>query len=329
MITIVSVAQYLSDWIIDYIWDYWLNFYNQLAPIVCYLPEWTPIHIRSIVLAVTSILRRLISFVSSSTIASISSNSSLPEIVTEPVDIQSHFLQIWHNWLLKLEYSVSELQSFLQMYTQMAFRNSVLDRIGCISTGYLVLLVIGSLYLSRTHGVDARIGRAGRQIIRQLGIILKVAFFVIIEINIFPLACGLLLDTATLPLFYRVGRDNGDAIGHLQAIHQRITFLKHNLPSALFLHWVIGTGFMFLFTTMVSFCRKIVRPGVIWFIRDPDDPQFHPMKELAERPVLTQMKKIGISAVIYGFIIEFGLGGLIATIGTLFGGILPLKWGYT
>jgi E3 ubiquitin-protein ligase DOA10 len=203
---------------------------------------------------------------------------------------------------------------------------SVMDRIGCITTGYLILIVIGSLYLSRTYSIYARIGRTARQIIRQLGIFLKVAFFVMIEISVFPLGCGLLLDTVALSLFYKTG---GAAGRYLLAINQRMTFLKQNLFSSIFLHWVIGTGFMFLFTMTVSFCRSIVRPGVIWFIRDPNDPQFHPMKELVERPVLTQLQKIGASAVIYGFVIEFGVGGLVAAIGALFDSILPLKWSYT
>jgi E3 ubiquitin-protein ligase DOA10 len=108
-----------------------------------------------------------------------------------------------------------------------------------------------------------------------------------------------------------------------------MTFLKGNVASSIFMHWVIGTGFMFLFNTMVTFCRDIVRPGVIWFIRDPNDPQFSPFKELVKRPVFAQLQKIGLSALVYGCVIEVGVGGLVAAIGAIFDGILPLKWSYT
>jgi hypothetical protein len=321
VVLIFKAMQYLSDPLIDCISDCWFHFYSHSRSISYYLSEWTPTLIQSIILAATDVEQSLISFFSTN--GTIDSTVLSSNTVKDTVSLQLHSLLLWQDLLLG--YVAPKSQHFLQTYTQMPHGTSIMDRAGCITTGYLVLAIIGSLYLSRTHDIYAWFSRATGFIIHELGVFLKVGFFVILEINIFPLGCGLLLDAVSLPLFYKIG---GTA-DYLLALLERMTFLKQNLLTSTFLHWVVGTGFMFLFTAMVSFCRKIVRPGVIWFIRDPNDPQFHPMKELAERSVWTQLQKIGASAVIYGLIIEFGVGGLVAAIAALFDGILPLKWSYT
>ena len=86
---------------------------------------------------------------------------------------------------------------------------------------------------------------------------------------------------------------------------------------------------MFHFAVFVSQCRDIVRHGVMWFIRDPNDPQFHPIKEILDRPVWTQLKKIGASGIMYSAMIVFGLGSVIYFIQYCFNGILPLQLSFT
>src|SRR5262249_38157017 len=62
------------------------------------------------------------------------------------------------------------------------------------------------------------------------------------------------------------------------------------------------------------------------FIRDPDDPTFHPVKEVLERPVSTQLKKIGFSAFIYGILVVVFLGGVVWSLAYGFNGLLPIHW---
>ncbi|KAI8640654.1 hypothetical protein BD408DRAFT_444988 [Parasitella parasitica] len=335
--------RYLLDPVLDFISDQWLDFYSQLDPVSHWIPTWTPTFLKSIILTAVQIGQHLIRFFSIGTdqetyladntmpMSTANTTSALTlsqDILMDPTTVQSYSVSLWHDLIKFWSYAKPFCQSFLNSFSQMPTGDTAMDRFGCIVTGYVILVVIGSLYLSRTDNVYVRIGRTARQIIRQLGILLKVAFFVTIEVTVFPLGCGLLLDCVALSLFYKIG-GGGGAAGHLLAIHRRMTFLKENATSSIFIHWVIGTGFMFLFTAMVTFCRNIVRPGVIWFIRDPNDPQFNPIKELVKRPLLSQLQKIGASAMIYGFVIEVGVGGLVAVIGAVFDGILPLKWSYT
>ncbi|RUS31209.1 hypothetical protein BC938DRAFT_478246 [Jimgerdemannia flammicorona] len=196
--------------------------------------------------------------------------------------------------------------------------NSPTDRIVCVLVGYLVLVLLGTWYLSRTRNAYGRtVGRAVQQAIRQQGIILKVAFFVAIELVIFPIVCGVLLDLSTLPIFPNA------------TPWSRLEFYLEAPVTSIFLHWFLGTGFMFHFAVFVALCREIVRPGVMWFIRDPNDPQFHPIKEILERPVFTQLKKIGASGLMYSAMIFFGIGSVVYFVGFLLKGVLPLHWSFT
>lgn len=80
---------------------------------------------------------------------------------------------------------------------------------------------------------------------------MKVILIIGIQILIFPLYCGLLLDVALLPLFENT------------TIKSRFLF-THNFPlTSLFAHWFVGTGYMCYFALFVSMCRKIMRKGVL------------------------------------------------------------------
>ncbi|KAG2172819.1 hypothetical protein INT43_000169 [Umbelopsis isabellina] len=199
-----------------------------------------------------------------------------------------------------------------------AIGRTVMDRIVCVAIGYMILVLLGAWYLRKTGNAYGRtVGRTVQQAIRQQGIILKVAFFISIELVLFPIVCGVLLDISTLPMFATA------------TFASRWEFYQNHPITTIFIHWFLGTGFMFHFAVFVTLCRDIVRPGVMWFIRDPNDPQFHPIKEILERPVLTQLRKIGASGIMYSAMIFFGIGTVIFIIAVVGGSVLPLRWSYT
>lgn len=47
------------------------------------------------------------------------------------------------------------------------------------------------------------------------------------------------------------------------------------------------------------------------FIRDPDDPEFHPVRDVLERNFFTQLRKIMFSALVYGGLVVICLGGVV------------------
>lgn len=62
------------------------------------------------------------------------------------------------------------------------------------------------------------------------------------------------------------------------------------------------------------------------FIRDPDDPTFHPVRDVLERNVATQLRKILFSALVYGALVVICLGGVVWGLSYTFHGVLPIHW---
>ena len=192
------------------------------------------------------------------------------------------------------------------------------EKIIAIMLGYLFFALLGFIFLQsarlflglkREDKVEGPIADA----LRQAGGVMKVVVIIGIEMIVFPLYCGLLLDAALLPLFEG------------SSITTRLAFIVRAPFTGLFLHWFIGTCYMFHFALFVSMCRRILRKGVLYFIRDPDDPTFHPVRDVLERPVFTQLGKIAFSALVYGGLVIMCLGGVVWGMG-LFDGVLPIRW---
>jgi E3 ubiquitin-protein ligase MARCH6 len=213
------------------------------------------------------------------------------------------------------------------------------DRAIAILMGYLLASLIGLLYL-RITGMMAGANRGQRiegllaEVLIQAGGVMKVILIIGIEMIVFPLYCGSLLDLALLPLFSNA------------TVSSRIAFTAASPLTSLFVHWFVGTCYMFHFALFVSMCRKILRSGVLCtfersslfdlnciancltidFIRDPDDPTFHPIRDVLERSIATQLRKIGFSALVYGALVIVCLGGVVWGLHFALDGVLPIHW---
>ncbi|XWW99182.1 hypothetical protein V2A60_007190 [Cordyceps javanica] len=178
------------------------------------------------------------------------------------------------------------------------------DRFWAILAGYAAVFAMAAMYLQRnspfSNGEFMRAWEAGIiDTLQQASGIMKVILIISIEMLVFPLYCGMLLDLALLPLFENT------------TVLSRLTFTRDYPATSVFVHWFVGTGYMFHFALFVSMCRKIMRPGVLYFIRDPDDPEFHPVRDVLERNLITQLRKILFSAFVYGALVIVCLGGVV------------------
>ncbi|KAK5011178.1 hypothetical protein LTR16_005169, partial [Cryomyces antarcticus] len=196
---------------------------------------------------------------------------------------------------------------------------TAMDRIYAVLAGWALVALCGALYLKMDLQICS--SENGKKIegiisdsLKQAGGVLKVILIISIEMIVFPLYCGMLLDFALLPLFQ-------DA-----TVATRLEFAVRAPWTAGFVHWFVGTCYMFHFALFVSMCRKIMRSGVLYFIRDPDDPTFHPVRDVLERNVSTQLRKITISALVYGALVIICLGGVVWSLCYVFEGILPIRW---
>lgn len=193
------------------------------------------------------------------------------------------------------------------------------DRFWAILAGYVTLSLMAGLYLRR--GAPFSTGQAGQEWeasivdgLNQASGVMKVILIIGIEMLVFPLYCGMLLDVALLPLFENA------------TLKSRLLFTVNYPVTSLFVHWFIGTGYMFHFALFVSMCRKIMRKGVLYFIRDPDDPDFHPVRDVLERNVTTQLRKILFSAFVYGALVLVCLGGVVWGLSWSLPGVLPIHY---
>lgn len=196
---------------------------------------------------------------------------------------------------------------------------TALDRGLATTVGYAFVALIGAIYFMRiaplaTSRHNKKVEGVILEILQQAGGIAKVVLIISIEMLGFPLYCGLLLDVAMLPLFQ-------DA-----SLQSRVHFSRKSPWTSLFVHWFVGTAYMFHFALFVAMCRKIFRKGVLYFIRDPDDPTFHPVRDVLERSVISQLRKIASSALIYGGLVIVCVGGIIWGLSLSTRGVLPIQW---
>ena len=144
---------------------------------------------------------------------------------------------------------------------------SATDRTLAIAFGYLFFAVLGVIYLNLRATIRGT-NKAGRvdgglaDILYQAGGVLKVVLIISIEMIVFPLYCGLLLDVALLPLF-------GNA-----TIMSRVDFTFTSPYTSVFVHWFVGTCYMFHFALFVSMCRRIMRSGVLCELVSSIDEDF-------------------------------------------------------
>jgi E3 ubiquitin-protein ligase MARCH6 len=193
------------------------------------------------------------------------------------------------------------------------------DRFWAILAGYITLSIIAGIYLRR--GSLFSTGQAAQEWeasiidgLNQASGVMKVILIIGIEMLVFPLYCGMLLDVALLPLFENT------------TLKSRVVFAAHYPVTSIFVHWFVGTGYMFHFALFVSMCRKIMRKGVLYFIRDPDDPEFHPVRDVLERNVTTQLRKILFSAFVYGALVLVCLGGVVWGLCLSLPKVLPIHY---
>ncbi|KAJ7574391.1 hypothetical protein C8J56DRAFT_803140 [Mycena floridula] len=203
----------------------------------------------------------------------------------------------------------------MALWTRLALGHAPKDRVFAVILGYQVVAVLLALYLNLlTVGNVKTAGRAVRSAVRQQLLVLKVGSFIFIELVIFPLACGIVLDLTTVWLF-----PNSN-------LGSRFMFFYQAPLTAMFYHWVAGTMFMYGFAVLLAACRAIMRPGAMWFIKDPQDQNSHPIRDILDRPTFTQLRKIFISGMMYTFVVV--LVAISLSIMLVIGNktLLPFRW---
>ncbi|CAN1854489.1 Probable E3 ubiquitin ligase SUD1 [Linum perenne] len=179
--------------------------------------------------------------------------------------------------------------------------------IGYMAICFLVFLYLGVVALIRyTKGEPLTMGRfygiaslaetipslfrQSLAAMRHLMTMIKVAFLLVIELGVFPLMCGWWLDVCTIRMFGK-------------SMSQRIQFFSASPLASSLIHWVVGIVYMLQISIFVSLLRGVLRRGVLYFLRDPADPNYNPFRDLIDDPVHKHARRVLLSVVVYGSLI--------------------------
>ncbi|XP_065210873.1 E3 ubiquitin-protein ligase MARCHF6 [Planococcus citri] len=131
------------------------------------------------------------------------------------------------------------------------------------------------------------------KISRLLGlcyIVVKVSLLLVIEIGALPLICGWWLDICSLPVFNATLKD-------------REASFTVAPGTSMFIHWLIGMVFVYYFASFVLVLREVLRPGVLWFLRNLNDPDFSPIQEMIHLSMYKHIRRLMASCVIFGMVV--------------------------
>ncbi|KAL7984597.1 hypothetical protein Chor_003167 [Crotalus horridus] len=160
---------------------------------------------------------------------------------------------------------------------------------GLITTivGYVLLAV--SLIVS--HGVAVLVKfQRSRRLLGVCYIVVKVSLLVVVEIGVFPLICGWWLDICSLEMFDATLKD------------RELSF--QSAPgTTMFLHWLVGMVYVFYFASFILLLREVLRPGVLWFLRNLNDPDFNPVQEMIHLPIYRHLRRFILSVIVFGSIV--------------------------
>lgn len=136
---------------------------------------------------------------------------------------------------------------------------------------------------------DARHGRVLRFCVISAEAVLtslKVTLVLVIELAVFPFALGYATEMALLPV-------TDETWAERAALHAAWPIMS------LLSRWVVGIAYMYSFAASITNVRRVLRPGVLWFIRNPDDPRFDPVSEIVSRSVARHTRRLFASFLVY------------------------------
>ncbi|KAK6299544.1 hypothetical protein J4Q44_G00295770 [Coregonus suidteri] len=183
----------------------------------------------------------------------------------------------------------------------------------------LITTIVGYILLAMTlilcHGFAALVRfQRSRRLLGVCYIVVKVSLLVVVEIGVFPLICGWWLDICSLEMF--------DA-----SLKDREQSFKSAPGTTMFLHWLVGMVYVFYFASFILLLREVLRPGVLWFLRNLNDPDFNPVQEMIHLPIYRHLRRhlrrFILSVVVFGSIVLLMLWLPIRMIKLLLPAFLP------
>uniref|UniRef100_A0A0N4ZYY7 RING-type E3 ubiquitin transferase n=1 Tax=Parastrongyloides trichosuri TaxID=131310 RepID=A0A0N4ZYY7_PARTI len=183
------------------------------------------------------------------------------------------------------------------------------EAIAGISAGYFM----GMIAMFIVHAVSGVL-RYDR-IYKMSGIaylLVKVVMLIIIEIVVFPLLSGILLDMSSLAA-------NGATLS------DKASFLQDMPWAFVITRWTFGMNFIFYSASIIMNLRDLLRPEVLWFIRNLNDPDFNPVHEMIEQPLIKHARRTVLSIFIFSTLVLLVTFFPLTIISKILPSILPFR----
>jgi len=126
-----------------------------------------------------------------------------------------------------------------------------------------------------------------RRFLGHCYVVVKVSLLSVVEIGVLPLVCGWWLDICSLSLFDATLKD-------------REAGFRSAPGTSMFIHWLVGMVYIYYFASFILLLREVIRPGVLWFLRNLNDPDFSPIQEMIHLPIISHVRRLVVSSVVFG-----------------------------
>lgn len=118
----------------------------------------------------------------------------------------------------------------------------------------------------------------------------KAGILMLLELFIYPTMIGIWLDLCTIGL-----------IGF--SLEARINIYRVHPIWMLIAHLACGMMTIWKFVNSILLVRTKTREGLIWFIRNMDDQDYSPLKDMIESPFLTHIKRFIYTCTLLGWVV--------------------------
>jgi hypothetical protein len=145
--------------------------------------------------------------------------------------------------------------------------------------GYTLLALLAMGYLAVKGSACGPDAAMPLRLLTFTSVFVKVVALLVCEVALCPVLAGWWLDICSFDLQHTTFTER-------RAFHQSAPW------TSTFLHWLVGMLFMHAFASFVALLREMLRPGVLWFFRDPNEPAFHPLKMMLELPVSVYVRRL-------------------------------------
>lgn len=173
---------------------------------------------------------------------------------------------------------------------------SVWNRVQVVCIGYGIIVVSVSLWLLFSYLFNRNPDPFTKYcfvIANSVYSFLKLMIFTFLQFIFIPLFCGNVMDFATVEYFGTLWES-------------RMAYFMKEPLSYLIVHWILGVSFVVQLSLVIMSLRLFLRKEVLWFLNNPEDPQFNFWREVLRNRLIVQSKRFAgtlflFTTIIFGF----------------------------